>query len=229
RVPDPKALWRDEGMWQMKLKKERAQIVFVRQVGPLWTGVNALNDYTKALFAIFAARIAHDTEPARQLLYQMARTYAEGEIDYTGTLPLLKKHFKNKAVQRVIQRHAYVYTIMAEMLALARTDGVQASADFLWLKPTDRVLWYILNCIGRQTVFCEVAGIWSHWIFERQLGRSISVPQVDCAVAGLEAAMAKISYVPTEKDEEEHEKTSQKKDKDKEKAPIEDNEDIIME
>lgn len=202
RLPDPRAAWRDEGVWKMTLLKQRAHIVFVRQLGSLWEGVNALPPHTKGLFAVFAARIAHNTEPARALLNQMSSSYAAGQINYAGASALLKKHFKHKAIQRILRHHAYVNTVMASMLLLARTDGVQASSDFLWLKVVDRPLWYILNCVGRQTPYVEVAGIWAHWLFERELTRSICVPQVTNAVAGLETILAKVMYSPTEEDEE---------------------------
>ncbi len=52
-------------------------------------------------------------------------------------------------------------------------DGVQASADFLWLKPIDRRLWYMLNTVGRQTPFAEVAGPYAHWLAEREMGKRI--------------------------------------------------------
>ena len=34
-------------------------------------------------------------------------------------------------------------------------------------------LWYTLNTVGRQTPFLEVAGIFAHWIAEREAGRRV--------------------------------------------------------
>ena len=87
---------------------------------------------------------------------------------------------------------------MASMLELARTDGVLASAEFLWLKPLDRNLWYMLNCVGRQTPFPEISGPFAHWIVEKRLRRPLKVPMVAEAVDALDVALSDIIYNPEE-------------------------------
>jgi intracellular multiplication protein IcmP len=85
---------------------------------------------------------------------------------------------------------------MASMMEYARNDGVLASAEFIWLKPLDRKLWFMLNCVGRQTPFCEVAGPVAHFKIEKRLRRPLKVPMIDEAVNALEAALAEIIYQP---------------------------------
>jgi len=87
---------------------------------------------------------------------------------------------------------------MATLLELARTDGVLATAEFLWLKPIDRPLWYMLNSVGRQTAFPEIAGVFAHWVAEKRLDRPLKVPMVEEAVKALEMAMKEIKYEPDE-------------------------------
>lgn len=111
-----------------------------------------------------------------------------------------KKHENTKLVQQIVQSHAYLLTVMAEMLEGARTDGVQAAADFLWLKPVDRRLWYMLNTVGRQTPFVEVAGPFAHWVAEKEMGRRLLVPMVEEATNALEIALKEIIYKPDEKE-----------------------------
>jgi intracellular multiplication protein IcmP len=101
-------------------------------------------------------------------------------------------------VKKITDGHAYILTVMASMLTLARLDGVQASADFLWLKPIDRRLWYILNTVGRQTPFVEVAGIFAHWVAEKELERKLLIPMVEEATNALELALQDIIYKPDE-------------------------------
>ena len=127
---------------------------------------------------------------------------SNGKLNFSGTEALLQKHLNHKLVQKVIQEHAYELTTMASMLAAARLDGVQASADFLWLKPLDRRLWYTLNTIGRQTPFAEVAGIFAHWLAEKEAGRKLLVPIVDEATKALEIALKEVIYRPDEKEKE---------------------------
>lgn len=121
-----------------------------------------------------------------------------GKLDFTGVSEAAMKYANDKAVQKVIGKHAYVLTVMASLLELARNDGVFATSDFLWLKPVDRRLWYMLNTVGRQTAVPEVAGVYAHWITEHKIQRPLLVPMIDEAVKGLEIALNEIVYEPEE-------------------------------
>ena len=188
---------RDAARVEVMLKRGAANQLFAMQLGPLWMGVEKLPPHTKALFAAFAARINSDTKSAADLLSQLSRS-STTKLNYTGVDELLKKHLNTKIVQSVIGSHAYVATVMATMLEEARQDGVQASADFLWLKPLDRKLWYTLNTVGRQTPFIEVAGIFAHWIAEKEAQRRLRVPMVEEATNAVELALKDVVYRPDE-------------------------------
>lgn len=202
KVSDPRAQWRGSENYRATLDKERTYRVLVSQMGPIWQGANRLPPHAKALFAIFCARIEHQPDEARSYIYELAAEAAKGEMHYKRTDEFLKKYGNAKAVQMCLKRHAYVYTVMASLLELARTDGVFASADFLWLKPLDRNLWYILNTVGRQVAPAEVAGPWAHWLAEKEMHRALSVPMIDEAIKGLEFALSLIVYQPDEDQEE---------------------------
>lgn len=176
------------------IKKGEAKRIFSMQLGSYWDSLESLKPHVKALFALCAARINRDRKGSEVLLERIARSTNTGKIDFSGVDELLKKHVSIKEVGRVVGQHAYVFTIMASLLERARGDGVFSSSDFLWLKPVDRELWYILNTIGRQTPFPEVAGIFAHWKAEKALGRKIFVPMVDEAVKGLEMAIKEIKF-----------------------------------
>ncbi|MDQ8040142.1 MAG: type IVB secretion system coupling complex protein DotM/IcmP, partial [Rickettsiella sp.] len=180
----------------VQIRREAAYPIFVLQLGEYWQGVERLSPGTKALFAIFAARANRDRDGALKLLVQLAESTTTGRLNFSGVDELWEKHKNNKLVNQIIHSHAYVLTIMASMLELARKDGVLASADFLWLKPTDRALWFMLNSVGRQTVFPEVAGPFAHWKIERAMGRRLLFPMVEEAVNGLDAAIKEILYIP---------------------------------
>lgn len=173
-----------------------AHRIFALQMGPFWTGLEALPPYMLALFAAFAAKANRDGKGAAKFLAQISKSANSGKLNFSGTRLLLMKHVRNKMIGRVVGRHAYVYTVMASMLELARTDGVLATADFLWLKPLDRRLWYVLNSVGRQTGFVEVAGPFAHWLIEKKLRRPLKVPMVEEAVVGLETALSEILFNP---------------------------------
>ena len=84
--------------------------------------------------------------------------------------------------------------MMASLLRRARFYGVLPTAEFLWLKPIDRRLWYMLNSVGRQTPFTEVAGPFAHWLAETELTRPCLVPIIDEAVNALEGAIKEIKF-----------------------------------
>ncbi len=168
------------------------------QLGPYWEGSEKLPIHTRALFAAFSARIDGDGEACNRLLMQIAASTETGKIDFTGVDEILAKHKNNKLISKIISRHAFVLTVMSSMLEAVRDDGVLASADFLWLKPVDRRLWFMLNSIGRQTPFSEVAGPFAHWIVEKELNRKLRVPVIEEAVNALAGAIQDIIYVPEE-------------------------------
>jgi len=180
------------------LKRGPTNKLFAMQLGPLWSGSDRLPPYMRALFAAFAARINADSKGAEKLLRQLSAT-STSKLDTSGTNELMRKHENTKLVQQIVQNHAYVFTVLASMLQGAREDGVQASADFLWLKPLDRRLWYILNVVGRQTPYVEVAGVYAHWVAEKEAGRRLLVPMVEQATNALELALKDILYKPDEK------------------------------
>lgn len=184
---------------EVNLKRGLANKIFAMQLGPTWQGIDKLPPHARALFAVFAARYASDSKAAVELLSKISASSVT-KIDFSGTDELIKKHAGNKGIQRITQSHAYVLTIMASMLEAAREDGVQASADFLWLKPVDRRLWYMLNTVGRQTPFVEVAGPFAHWIAEKELGRPLILPMVEEATNGLDIALKEIIYQPDVKE-----------------------------
>lgn len=179
--------------------------LFAAQLGRPFTKVQALPIYVKALFAIMSARANRDRESADKLLKQIAESSCKnGQLNFNGAEELCKKHQNSKLVRAVTDRHAYVLTMMASLLELARTDGVLASAEFLWLKPIDRKLWYVLNNVGRQTAFTEVAGTMAHWLAERELARKILTPMVNEATIAFVNAIKEIEYKRDEPPPEDH-------------------------
>lgn len=185
----------DDGKKKAILKNNAAGNYFVLQLGSLWQSAKSLPIHARALFAIFAACANQDRKAADVLLDQIAYSAADnGKLNFAGTDELLAKYIDSKVVTRAVQKHAYVLTVMASMLELARTNGVLASAEFLWLKPIDRRLWYVLNSVGRQTAVPEVAGPFAHWLAEKKLSRALQVPMIDEAVRSLEVALTEILY-----------------------------------
>lgn len=185
-----------------RLDEDRARLLFQKQLGPLWQRSEALPAHRRAIFSVFATRANHDRKSAQDLLDSINRSLLHSKKpSFKGADELFKKYAHTKPVKTIEQRHAYVFSVMASMLDLARTDGVLSVADFLWLKTVDRPLWYMLSNVGRQTAFAEAAGPFAHWKIEKRMKRPLHTPMIEEAVKALKLALKDVIYVPDEKDE----------------------------
>ncbi len=177
------------------LDVKKAEKLFVSQLGKPFSGFDRLRSHEKALFAIFAANGLGDKDGAMNAINEIAKSAAEVGIkkmpDFSAAKPLYK-YAQDPRVLEVMSKHAYVYTLMAQMLEFARGTGVFAPPYFIWLKPRDRTLWYTLNCVGRQVAFVEVAGIFGHWKAEQIANHKLDSPYVKKSVDGLERALSEV-------------------------------------
>lgn len=180
------------------IRRGDAKRVFTLQLGPIWDGFDRCPPHVQALSAVFMARMNRDKASAFKILEALDLSVAQGKPDYSVGLSVLKKYHKNDNVQAIVNRHAYLLTAIASLLQASRDDGVMPSADFLWLKTVDRRLWYMLNCIGRQTPFVEVGGPFAHWLAEKASNRPLLAPMIDEAIKALEVAVKEIKLSPQE-------------------------------
>lgn len=180
------------------IDKGDAKRVFTLQLGPYYNGFERCPPHVRVLAAIFMARLNRDRGSATHIIDTINITWSKGKPHYAVAEPTLKKYINTEIVQEIVQRHAYVLIVLAALLEAARQDGVIAAADFLWLKPTDRRLWYMLNSVGRQTPFSEVAGPFAHWKAEKLLGRPSLVPMIDEAIIALEKGVKEVKLSPKE-------------------------------
>lgn len=178
------------------IRRGDAKRVFTLQLGPYWEGFDHCPPHTYALAAVFMARMNRDRNSATLILETLDRTCAAGKPDFSVARPILKKYQNTPEVQEIIGKHAYLLTVLSTLIESARQDGVVPSAEFLWLKTVDRRLWYMLNSVGRQTPFSEVAGPFAHWRAEKALGRRSLVPMIDEAIKALEVAIKEVKLTP---------------------------------
>ena len=152
----------------------------------------------RALAAVFMARMNRDREASDNILAVLDKTVSQGKPNYGVATATLRKYQNSENVREVISKHAYLLTVIASLIQHAREDGVVPSSEFLWLKTVDRRLWYMLNCVGRQTPYAEVAGPFAHWRAEQAMGRRSLVPMIDEAINALEIAVKEVKLSPKE-------------------------------
>ncbi|KTD00617.1 IcmP protein [Legionella geestiana] len=183
------------------LRRGDAKRVFTLQLGPYWEGFERMPPHARVLCAVFMARMNRDRDSARHILEVMDRTTVAGKPQYSVADATIKKFRNAENVQLTIAKHAYMLTVMASLLQQSREDGVVPSSEFLWLKPLDRRMWYMLNSVGRQTPYVEVGGPFAHWVAERTIGRRCLVPMVEEAINALEVAIREIKLTPKQMQE----------------------------
>ncbi|MFT4058655.1 MAG: type IVB secretion system coupling complex protein DotM/IcmP [Legionella sp.] len=183
------------------IRRGDAKRVFTLQLGPYWDGFEHCSPQAYALAAVFIARINRDRDAANNILSVLDKTFVTGKPDFSIAKPVMEKYKNSELVQEIVAKHAYTLTVMASLLEAARDDGVVPSSEFLWLKPIDRRLWYMLNCVGRQTPFSEVAGSFAHWRAEKEMGRRSLVPMIDEAIKALEIAVKEVKLTPRQMQE----------------------------
>ena len=175
------------------LNHDAAQYAFTQQLGEPWHGYEKSATYVKVLCYLFYINAKRDKN-ARKLKEEFTLIWNQNkpEVAAKKSLIRLKELTKKddkfvKIIEKNAAIHAYTNTALYKLLDWARKNGgVFASAEFRWLKPIDRTLWYVLNNCGRRAFHIEGAGAISHFHAEHILKQPLSKPHVDEAVDGLE-------------------------------------------
>jgi intracellular multiplication protein IcmP len=150
--------------------RRKAAVVFTKQVGRTWPsrGWKKLRKHERALYGIFAARICQQKDEAKAALKQLSMNMGKGgNRSFEPGIALAEKYGREKDVLEIVSRHRYVTSVLAGMLIEARVFGILASSEFIWLRPLDRDLWYLINSIGRRTPHTEAAGSFANFDAER--------------------------------------------------------------
>jgi intracellular multiplication protein IcmP len=187
-----------------EVDKEKAETIFVKQLGPLFLSFRGMKPHLRALFVLFAVRMTRDFKTGDRILLQLARSASDGKMDYSNIDELAEKLMEHKKVKRVMAKHAYERTMLMSMLEEARggTRGKDYLPPnwFLWLKGLDRPLWYALADVGRETPHVECAGVFGHWLAEKTCGKRLEIPFVKNAAEGLALEISKFTNDDEEQD-----------------------------
>ncbi|MEO5368008.1 MAG: hypothetical protein H7831_16955 [Magnetococcus sp. WYHC-3] len=174
-----------------KIDEEAAGKAFQRQLYGRWKGAKALKPYQQILLAAFCLKASRKRNEADEMLGRVARcwTHKKGlRLNQDRTLLRdAQKVLRNKDLAgntlAKCNRHAFVTTALLRALATAREEGgVLAPATFVWLRGHDRVLWYPLNNLGRQSFHMEAVGAMAHYKAEKMTDRPIPIPKMQHAV-----------------------------------------------
>jgi hypothetical protein len=103
--------------------------------------------------------------------------------------PEFKPTLRHVMSEERISKHAYTYTALMSLLEAAREGATLAPSSLRWLKGKNRTLWYALNCVGKKVAFTESAGVFAHWLLEKEAKIAIPHPEVTEAIEALRVAL----------------------------------------
>ena len=222
--------------------RAEAQRIFCTQLGPRFHGFSRMPHYLQALVIAFMLFSMDRKREAQEILdslslsfrppreargFELSRHFPfvrfpkKGRKSYVlqARIPLSQKEIRslweNEGIQKAVRAHnAYTNLLVLAIYACARRKGVLPTAEFLWLKPVNRGLFYLLNNYGRRTCWVEIAGAWTHYQAEEALAGVQSdfcadmLPEeekmVQEAVNGLEKAMYDEGWISTLSEEAEN-------------------------
>ncbi len=177
------------------LDRKKSEKLFISQLGKPFAGFQKLRTHEKVILCILAAHGLGKKKEAMNAVNQIAINASQTDILKIPDMSCAKDLYKfaeDPQIIEIMSKHAYIYTLLAQMMEFSRTTGVFPPNFFIWLKTRDRVLWYTLNCVGRQVPFVEVAGIFGHWRAEQIAKHKLDAPYVIKAVDGLEKALTEV-------------------------------------
>ncbi len=230
RCDSPWLRRREKGL---RLDRKKTLALYASQLATPWRGYEALPPYLKKLAGAWALFAADEKDQAQRLLDGMSLSFRAPVPARKGglcrTFPFFRpgtrghgycidchmdretekavlRALADKTISQAIGRHG-CWQDMA-LLALyeqARQRGILATAEFIWLKPVNRQLFYLCNNMGRRTAWPETAGAWAHYTAEKTLAAldpladGIREPHVIEAVNALEMALYEDGWISPDK------------------------------
>lgn len=136
----------------------------------------------KVLFALLCAYAfggregKEDYKKAADAINQSALGQKNGLPNLTVAQWLYNKYRMDKTARMLFRVHHWEYTYLTMLFRKAKINGKTTHTDFIWLKPMDRILFYVLNTEGRQTPHAEASAAFSQLDYEYKAARNERLP-----------------------------------------------------
>jgi len=178
-----------------RLDEERLSALLSAQLGEKFGGDLALMaPHQLGLALAFLAQGMDQKDLAFKTFDQLSRTWDKetNRVNISGVAEQLAElvgSLRPEFVPEVEKHKAYVNVFLMALLRWARTKGALPSSLWIWLRPTDRFLFYSLNQLGGRTAWVEGLGSWSHYLAEVEAGGPVFEARVEKGAAGLRASL----------------------------------------
>jgi hypothetical protein len=114
----------------------------------------------------------------RDLLNRSAYGTRDGMANLTLAQPLYDKYRKHPMLNKIFAIHHWEHTVLFFLLSLAQRKGRFTTAEVLWLRPTNRVMFFSLNSRGSYTPHTEAAATFTQQMYESLCAKNGRLPLV---------------------------------------------------
>ena len=136
----------------------------------------------KAIFAILCAHAfggrdgKADYQKACDQLNNSCRGQVNGLPNLTVAQWIFDKYRNDLSARQLFAVHHWENTYLFSLFLKAKISGKATHTDFIWLKPTDRFMFYSLNTVGRATPPVEAAATFTMFDYEVRCARLKRLP-----------------------------------------------------
>lgn len=179
-----------------------ADVLFKKQIGDRLTSIKSLSDYKVGLIGAFMAFGAGNKDKGQGMLDQMSVSFVEGpgpvdlKIDVEGAMELFNQYSQDAGMLDATSKHrSFVNVFILALYKYAKQKGVISSSQFIWLRPTDRTLWYTLNQEGGREPWSEATMPFIHFRLEQMLGNTVEFIDTDIAISNYQDKLHKGGWI----------------------------------
>jgi len=100
----------------------------------------------------------------------------DGIANLSLAQPLYEKYRKNPLLNKLFSIHHWEHTALFALLALAQKKGRYTTAEVLWLRPLNRIMFFALNTRGSYTPHTEAAATFAQHAYEIAVAKLNRLP-----------------------------------------------------
>jgi hypothetical protein len=177
----------------------KLRALLVAQLGPPFGGdPGRLTGRRRALAAAFLAHAMDRKDEAMAVFDSLSTSWDPKTLEVDGAVAgRVLSRLPREGRPAALMAHAAFETVwFMALLELARAKGALPSSLWIWLRPTDRPLFYALNQVGGVVAWAEAAGPFAHLEAEKRAGMGLHDPRVEPAAAALAKSLQEDGYLP---------------------------------
>ncbi len=175
----------------MVLDKEKCEQVFIKQLGNKTRDFSKIPRLRQALISAFLAYGNDDKQSAISILDTCSISFVEKEDkvhckclsdpEFMKFVLKIYEKYGNTNSKLIAKHTNYELPWIMSLLYFARKKGILAPSQFLFVRPMDRTLWYVLHQCGGQVAWTEGLSAWLHYHAEEKEEKNLDIFDAESA------------------------------------------------